>query len=36
MGVPILFFMKVSWFKKHGNLKADKQDIQVSVWKLSR
>jgi hypothetical protein len=27
------FWMKASWFKKHGYIKADKVGVQVLLWK---
>ncbi len=34
-GIPLPFWMKASWFKKHGYIKADKQGIMgaVLLWK---
>ena len=32
-GVALPFWMKSAWFKKHGFLQADRQGIQVLVWK---
>jgi len=32
-GVSLPFFMKASWFRKHGYTKADKIGIQVLLWK---
>jgi N-acetylglutamate synthase-like GNAT family acetyltransferase len=32
-GVSLPFFMRASWFKKHGYKKADRQGIQVLLWK---
>ena len=32
-GVWLPFWMKASWFKKHGYRKADRQGISVLVWK---
>ena len=32
-GVWLPFWMKASWFKKHGYTKADRQGISVLVWK---
>lgn len=32
-GVSLPFWMKASWFKKHGYKKIDKQGLQVLLWK---
>ncbi len=32
-GVSLPFWMKASWFKKHGYKKVDKESIQVLLWK---
>ena len=32
-GVCLPFWMKASWFKKHGYRKADRQGISVLLWK---
>lgn len=32
-GVSMPFWMKASWYKKHGYTRVDKQGIQVLVWK---
>ena len=32
-GVVLPFWMKASWFKKHGYRKADRQGISVLLWK---
>lgn len=32
-GLSMPFWMKASWFKKHGYTKVDKQGIQVLMWK---
>ncbi len=32
-GVWLPFWMKASWFKKHGYLKADRQGVAVLLWK---
>ena len=32
-GVSLPFWMKASWFKKHGYEKADRQGIAVLLWK---
>ncbi len=32
-GITLPFFMRASWFKKHGYKKADKMDMQVLLWK---
>jgi N-acetylglutamate synthase-like GNAT family acetyltransferase len=32
-GVSLPFFMKASWFKKHGYKKIDKDSIRVLLWK---
>jgi hypothetical protein len=32
-GVWLPFWMKASWFKKHGYRKADRQGIAVLLWK---
>ena len=32
-GLSMPFWMKASWFKKHGYTKVDKQGIQVLLWK---
>ena len=32
-GVWLPFWMKASWFKKHGYRKADRQGISVLLWK---
>lgn len=34
-GIPLPFWMKASWFKKHGYIKADKHGIlgEVLLWK---
>ncbi|SHJ42193.1 Acetyltransferase (GNAT) family protein [Dethiosulfatibacter aminovorans DSM 17477] len=32
-GVSVPFFMKASWFKKHGYRKIDKDSIRVLLWK---
>ena len=32
-GVSLPFWMRASWFKKHGYRKVDKKDMQVLLWK---
>ena len=32
-GITLLFWMKASWFKKHGYKKADKDSVAVLLWK---
>ena len=32
-GVSLPFFMRASWFKKHGYIKVDKQGIKILLWK---
>ena len=32
-GIPLPFWMKASWFKKHGYEKVDKQSMAVLLWK---
>ena len=32
-GVALPFWMRASWFKKHGYRKADRQGISVLLWK---
>ncbi|MCD6494900.1 GNAT family N-acetyltransferase [Candidatus Bipolaricaulota bacterium] len=32
-GVSLPFWMRASWFKKHGYLKVDKKGMQVLLWK---
>lgn len=32
-GIWLPFWMKASWFKKHGYVKADRQGIAMLVWK---
>jgi GNAT superfamily N-acetyltransferase len=32
-GVSLPFFMRASWFRKHGYLKADKNGMSVLLWK---
>ena len=32
-GISFPFWMKASWFKKHGYKKVDKQDMAVLMWK---
>ncbi len=32
-GLSMPFWMKASWYKKHGYTKVDKQGIQVLLWK---
>lgn len=32
-GVALPFWMKASWFKKHGYRKADRQNISTLLWK---
>lgn len=32
-GISLPFWMKASWFKKHGYKKVDKEKIQVLMWK---
>lgn len=32
-GLSIPAFMRASWFKKHGYVKADKNSVQVLLWK---
>ena len=32
-GVALPFWMKASWFKKHGYRKADRQGMMVLLWK---
>ena len=32
-GLSLPFWMKASWYKKHGYKKVDKQSIQALVWK---
>lgn len=32
-GVSLPFWMKASWFKRHGYIKADKAGIRVLLWK---
>ncbi|OGD18856.1 MAG: hypothetical protein A2W03_04225 [Candidatus Aminicenantes bacterium RBG_16_63_16] len=32
-GMALPVFMRASWFKKHGYLKADSQSMQILLWK---
>jgi len=32
-GISLPFWMKASWFKKHGFKKVDKEEMQVLMWK---
>jgi len=32
-GVMLPFFMRASWFRKHGYVKADRQDMILLMWK---
>jgi N-acetylglutamate synthase-like GNAT family acetyltransferase len=32
-GISLPFFMRASWFKKHGYRKIDKEGMQVLLWK---